>query len=85
MALSVIIPCFFPWNPYLKTDCTSLLVLFSIKDQNTILKNCYKRFRNFFTEVKCKENTQITNTEETGKTSTSNQATLGKIFNFLKL
>ena len=83
MGLSVMI--LFPLNSYLKTDCTSLLVLFSIKDQNTILKNCYKRFRNFFTEVKCKENTQITNTEETGKTSTSNQATLGKIFNFLKL
>ena len=28
---------FFFWNPYLKTDCTSRLVLFSLKDQNTIL------------------------------------------------
>jgi hypothetical protein len=28
-------------NPYLKTDCTSLLVLFSIKDQNTISQKYY--------------------------------------------
>ena len=27
---------FFPWYPYLKTDCTSFFVLFSIKGQNTI-------------------------------------------------
>ena len=28
---------FFPWNPYLKTDCTSLPILFSIKDNSVIL------------------------------------------------
>ena len=68
MALTVIIPCFlFPWNLYLKTDCTSLLVLFSIKDQNTIPQNYQGSFHNFFKEVKCKGNTQITNTEETEK------------------
>ena len=59
---------FFPWNPYLKTDCTGLLILFSIKYQNCAL------FRKiiiddsiFFMDLKCKENTQITNAEETEK------------------
>ena len=66
MGLSIIISCSFPWNPYLKTDCNSLLVLFSIKDQNTIPQNLTDDLRNF-TDVKCKGNTQITHMEETEK------------------
>ena len=35
----------------------------------------------FFTEVKCKRNTQITHIEETEKTSLSNQALVLKLLN----
>ena len=44
MALFVIIPCFFAWHSYLKTDCNCLLVLFPIKDQSTILWQHYEWF-----------------------------------------
>ena len=67
MGLSKIIPCSFSWNPYLKTDCTSLLLLFSIKDQNTIPKKYCGWFPILFTEVKYKGNTQIIHIEETKK------------------
>ena len=42
--------CYFYWNPYLKTDSASLLILFSVNDfHKKICRNFYGIFlRNFY-------------------------------------
>ena len=56
----------FPWNPYLKTDCTSLLILL-LRIKTPFCKNITDNSVFFFMEVECIGNTQITHMEETEK------------------